>query len=125
MFSEDRVLQPSTPRAVYPYCPFEDLIPSPLPIEVDGIDVGCLVDNIINSYSRTHVHPDDLYAILCCAFLVSHWCSVVIVNNNATMQAKVRWPIPPEWSDAWVAQVVNMTSIDYRVSLHSVAEISS
>ena len=61
MFLCDRILDNATRRALYAYCPFEELVPEPAPIEDVGMDVGCLVDNLLNSHKRTHIHPDDLY----------------------------------------------------------------
>ncbi|KZV60015.1 hypothetical protein PENSPDRAFT_671967, partial [Peniophora sp. CONT] len=97
MFSEEHFLDPRTPCALYSYCPFDDLLPEPESIDVDGFDVGCCVDNVVNSYDRTHFHPDDF---------------VLVLHNDAMLRAKVRLPVEWSWSDAWV--VVHMTSIDYR-----------
>ena len=60
MFSLDRVLDKYTPRALYPYCPFRRSRSTPLCINMPGADVGCLVDNLLNSHKRMHIHPEDL-----------------------------------------------------------------
>ncbi|KZV64122.1 hypothetical protein PENSPDRAFT_691049 [Peniophora sp. CONT] len=99
MFSDHRILPAAAQRALFAYCPYDDVSPAPGRISLRGDDVGCLVDNIVNSCRRMHVHPDDF---------------VLVLNDEVELDCKARLPVDPQWSSGWVAQVVHMTCIDYR-----------
>ena len=42
--------------------------------------------------------------------------SVVVCNSDAILNAKVRHPVDSLWANAWVGQIIHITSVDDRVS---------